>query len=368
MNPTNRRRWIGLALFALLLASLFAWLAWSGREETSDVERASHTFAPPEVLRVDGGQPSLGEPFVVEFDAEGQLVALAIDAGVGTERRGGRRLRHDVLLDSCDEPLPGELPVPPGYAVVEQDGIRVAYDESLARADALALASETRATLDEAATWTGSAARETLLVVSHPTREELNEALDGPGWAEGLYDGAVHVVTGEHEGSLRHEAMHAQLHAAAPCVPFWLDEGLAARFERRPFRRALDWLRMIHGHVWIPFASLAEPLQSDEGAELMATDEISLLYAQSLAMVAMLEDRGGEDAIARAVRSAHDGMPRTMLFDVAMPDTGGEELLTYLTDRLFPSVPREGQDGLRGRPYTCRVHGDGLPECELRRR
>jgi hypothetical protein len=374
MDATNRRRRIGLALLAVILVSLIAWLVWPGQDEAGLLDRATPTFAPPEVLRVDAGPGELaGEPFTVEFDALGRLATLSVDAGVIAAPRSGRRLHHDVPFDLCDEPLPGELAAPPGTTVVEHDGVRVAYDASsgptsldrasLDRAGALALARETRDALDEAARWMDAPPRETLLVVSHPSREELNESLDAPGWAEGLYDGAVHLVSGDHEGSLRHEVMHAQLHAAAPCVPYWLDEGLAARFEHRPFRRAIQWLRMIHQHVWIPFASLAEPLTSDEGAELMARDEISLLYAQSLAMVSMLEDRGGEGAIARAVHAARDGMPRTMLFEVLMPDTGGEELLSYLSDRLFPSVRPEERTELRDRGYRCRLRDDGLPEC-----
>lgn len=374
MTAPNRRRRIALALVALILVLLIVWLAWPRREEQAGPERAPPTFAPLEVLRVDGGRGALvGEPFTVEFDALGRLATLSVDAGVMAEAPSGRRAHHDVPFDTCDEPLPAELPTPPGDLVVEHEGVRVAYEASserpaLDREEALALARETRDALDEAAAWMDTPVREMLLVVIHPTREELNESLGAPGWAEGLYDGAVHLVHGDHEGSLRHEVMHAQLHAAAPCVPYWLDEGLAARFEHRPFRRALEWLRMIHGHVWIPFASLAEPLTSDEGAELMARDEISLLYAQSLAMVSMLEDRGGAGAIARAVHAARDGMPRTMLFDVVMPDTGGEELVSYLTERLFPTVPPEARDTLRDRGYRCHVRrdggrDDGLPEC-----
>ncbi|RMG35750.1 MAG: hypothetical protein D6725_11835 [Planctomycetota bacterium] len=48
---------------------------------------------------------------------------------------------------------------------------------------------------------------------------------------------------------LRHEAVHAILHAALPYLPLWLDEGLAAYFEippgqpasAHPYRRRLRW-------------------------------------------------------------------------------------------------------------------------------
>ncbi|MFT3698739.1 MAG: hypothetical protein QM831_36670 [Kofleriaceae bacterium] len=41
---------------------------------------------------------------------------------------------------------------------------------------------------------------------------------------------APHQDLGVMLGTLRHEAMHAQLHAGAGCIPAWLDEGLAQQF------------------------------------------------------------------------------------------------------------------------------------------
>jgi hypothetical protein len=308
--------------------------------------------------------------FVVLEPSGGQLVPRATigDAGVpiveAPETHAPPMGR--LAYDRCNEPLPERVSPPEGLDVVTLERVSVAFDRALlSTAQARALGADAEEALREAADLVGWPAREHLLVVTHASREEMAEALGLPDWPGAAYDGAVHVVAGEHERALRHEIMHAQLHAAAPCVPYWLDEGLASYFEREPYHRAWRWLSMIHLHTWIPFASLAELLARDEGIEEMSASDVGLLYAQSLAMVSMLAEEGGPSAVERAVARSREGVPRHMAWELAMPDVGGEELLAHLARRLFPDATPTERAELRGRPYRCARADADLPVCEL---
>lgn len=274
--------------------------------------------------------------------------------------------RGRAAYDPCVEPLPAHVAPPEGLELVAAGRIQVAFHRSwLDVDDALALARSADDALVEAAALVDFPPREHLLVLVHESHEAMAEATGVPPWTAAAYDGAVHVVAHQHAGSLRHEVLHAELHAAAPCAPYWLDEGLATYFQGQPLRRALSWLRMIHAHMWIPFDSLAALLGTDEGAEEMEMAEVALLYAQSLAMVMMLADEGGPDAIARAVVRSRSGVQRHDAWPLAMPGVGGEDLVRYLAGLLFPNLPPSERETLRGRAYRC-ARGDGeLPVCEV---
>lgn len=359
----ERRLALLAALAILILVAFLVWTSIGPARRAEIGPRSGAGFTAPEVLRVDAALDRAPEgSFTVDFDRAGRIV-LAIDAGVPPT--GPRVATHPLPFDPCDEALPEALEPPEGLAIVHHEAVRVAFDATAVSADdAAEIARETDAALEEAAAYIGAPRREELLVIAYASPEAMGEALGGPSWATAAYDGAVHIVASGAEGSLRHEVMHAQLHESAPCSPYWLGEGLASRFQHED--RELDFLRMVHVGMSIPFASLSEPIEGDEGTERMTDAEVDLLYAQTLAMVWMLETRGGEDAIARAVRASRDGMPRPLSWDTAMPGVDGDRLLRFLGLELFPELSPEERATLQGRGYVCVRQPDARLRCTIR--
>src|SRR5678810_693369 len=95
---------------------------------------------------------------------------------------------------------------------------------------------------------------------------------------------AAHTDTGVEMHTLRHELVHAQIHAAVGCTPVWLDEGLAQYFANTvPF---VDWQQMITGKHALALSSL-EAANVDQ-----ISGETSTVYAQSLGMVLYVLARG----------------------------------------------------------------------------
>jgi hypothetical protein len=86
---------------------------------------------------------------------------------------------------------------------------------------------------------------------------------------------------------LRHEVAHGYLHAVAPGLPLWLDEGLAEYFEVPRGRRGLNrphvelLLAQFRAERWVPNLPRLERLE--HAAELSQMD-----YAESWAWVHFL--------------------------------------------------------------------------------
>ena len=192
--------------------------------------------------------------------------------------------------------------------------------------------------LVEAARLTGTTRAEELLVVVHRTREDMQRATCAPTWSGALYDGILHVDAQtaseprSAERVLRHESVHAQLHAfregmAERDVPLWLDEGVAQLFageESEAHRRS--WALMVRERTWIPFASLDDSFVVIEDAR-----DAGLAYHQSLAMVLYLSER------PRALRDAFayldGGGSRAELLAHAAPELDPAALLAFLAAR-----------------------------------
>jgi tetratricopeptide (TPR) repeat protein len=155
------------------------------------------------------------------------------------------------------------------------------------------------------------------------TREQFHDVTQSPEWAGGAYDGRIRVpVQGalanpaEFERVLTHEFTHALVHSIAPRgVPFWLDEGLAVRFEGSQPERGRTRVRMAPALIPLPrlersFAALSAP-------------EAELAYAQSaVAVQAMFEQAGGAAIVSllEAIGSGTafpDAFQRTMLISYA---------------------------------------------------
>jgi hypothetical protein len=131
-----------------------------------------------------------------------------------------------------------------------------------------------------------------------------------------------------------HETLHAQLEAVAPRAPVWLHEGLAQRFAGQWTRGHEESYRfMIEREVWVPFASLEGSFQVIDDS-----DDARLAYHQSLAMVELVVERGGERAIQRAVEYLEGGGPPERLLSHLGGDRPftGEELLAHLRRRVPP--------------------------------
>ena len=129
------------------------------------------------------------------------------------------------------------------------------------------------------------------------TREQFRDITESPDWAGGAFDGRVRVpVRGalqneaEFERVLRHEFTHALVHSVAPRgVPFWLDEGLAVRFEGSNLARKQQQVR--DAETLLPLKRLERSF-----SDLTAKDA-ALAYAESAVAVGALFDDAGAPAI-----------------------------------------------------------------------
>jgi hypothetical protein len=191
-------------------------------------------------------------------------------------------------IDPC-EPLP-RIEIPPGFDTTVVDGMTIAvqHDDVLGPADVplspTMLARVVEGSLADAAEETGTVPRAQLVVFVHASLHDLHGVGGVPGWAAGAYDGAVHVARAPHSelgvrvSTLRHEVMHAQLHAAVGCIPAWFNEGIASYFSSELSLREL-------------FALLRDRASPDlrvlESPTLATLDEAATgrTYWQAVAMV-----------------------------------------------------------------------------------
>lgn len=147
------------------------------------------------------------------------------------------------------------------------------------------------------------------------TREQFHDITQSPEWAGGAYDGRIRVpVQGaladpaEFQRVLTHEFTHALVHSLAGSgVPFWLDEGLAVRFEgsdpekRRARVRAADTL--------LPLPRLERSFAS------LTAKEAVLAYAQSAVAVQEMFELAGAPAVVSLLEAVASGMPFPEAFE-----------------------------------------------------
>ena len=209
--------------------------------------------------------------------------------------------------------------------------------EALSEAQAEDLLREIAQDLDGAARLTRTQRRRALTVVVYPGRAELLAVSCVQSWAGGLYDGTLRLVAlpeqraGVDLSTVRHESLHAQVGPLAPRAPKWFHEGLAQSFAEEVPRVRGAWQLMVRNHSWIPFSSLDESFQVFEDG-----DDARLVYAQSLALVELLRDAGGEAAIAEALRAFEEGLgtPAALARATGRREVTGEDLLAFLQQRL----------------------------------
>lgn len=150
------------------------------------------------------------------------------------------------------------------------------------------------------------------------TREQFRDITQSPEWAGGSYDGRIRVpVQGaladpaEFQRVLTHEFTHALVHSIAPAgVPFWLDEGLAVRFEGSdPGRRRAP---LAAATSVLPLARLERSFAG------LSPEAAALAYAQSADAVSRLFDQAGAPAIVSLLEALHTGVPFSRAFEQTM--------------------------------------------------
>jgi tetratricopeptide (TPR) repeat protein len=179
-----------------------------------------------------------------------------------------------------------------------------------------ALAVEVLASLDRAYWRIGEALSvfptQPISVVLYTT-EQFRDITRSPSWAAGAFDGTIRVpVRGalekrdELDRVLAHEFTHALIRSlASRNVPTWLNEGLAAAFERVD---DLEWARSrLRGVAPIPLTALRSSFGRFSGGDAQLAYATSALAARRL-----LDDAGGF-AIANLLRDLGEGID----FDVA---------------------------------------------------
>jgi tetratricopeptide (TPR) repeat protein len=209
--------------------------------------------------------------------------------------------------------------------------------EAITAAQAEALLSTIDQSLDGAAQLAGTPRRRRLTVVVYPGRSELLAVSCVQSWAGGLYDGTLRLVAstdprlGVRPQALVHEALHAQLSPAAGRAPLWFHEGLAQSFAGEVPEALPLWRLMVKNKSWIPFESLSGSFQVFDSSE-----DARLAYAQSLALVELLREQGGEGAVAEALRAFQEGESTQGALRRALrrPELTGEELLAFIEGRL----------------------------------
>lgn len=220
------------------------------------------------------------------------------------------------------------------YQRESRNGVTVLWPAAtLTNGQAAELAATVDRALEEAAKFTGTQRRSKLTVIVYPSRSELLAVTCAPAWAGGIYDGALRLIAaptpeGVKPSTVRHETLHAQLTRNSQNSPLWFDEGVAQSFDHREDPAA--WRLMVKNRTWIPFSSLNESFYVFEGSD------VSLAYAQSYAMVELMRDFGGEDAIsvAREALAAGADTPTVLAKASRRNEVTGADLLSYLARRL----------------------------------
>lgn len=310
------------------------------------VVAAARAAAAHELERVELEREALRAAFAFSPEAPGIAWATADafrhspDIGLAV-RALATYLRHagDVpALARLKARLEVERDIEHGYRVVTRDGISLLHPpDALSAADAERLLSAVAADLDEASRLVGVRRRPSLTVVVSPGREEILAVTCVRSWAAALYDGTLRLVHdadapgGFDRTVLRHETLHAALSPAAPKAPLWFDEGVAQAFAHEQAQVRHRWELMVRSRSYIPFASMDGTFQVFD-----AHEDAALAYAQSLAMVEFLVERGGADAVARATAMFRDGADTTAVLSAvtATRAVSGDDLLAFLARRL----------------------------------
>jgi hypothetical protein len=263
-------------------------------------------------------------------------------------------LRGHDMTDPCTPVSEPEIPA--GYTTITANDITVAWsprtpatpDPSDIALRATSVAYLVTGILEEAAALTGTVRRDSLTVVVYPPAEFV--ALTGaPPWASGAYDGAIRLPAvprselGVSITTLRHEAMHAQLHAAVGCAPVWFHEGSAMYFAGQV--PVLEWLSLLRAHDDLDLTGLQGRVLAE-----MSADRAARAYAVSLAMVLFAIEHAGGEGIQPAVHAA------------LAAGRGSPLASLELWDRLFPGADNRAVQDLLARKLLGVGTGSALDD------
>jgi hypothetical protein len=313
-----RWRWpliIGLAVIGVLV--------WLQRSATEPVDLADLAETPSrDTTSTSRGSAAMRAPIGPTVGTSPEGAGERADESQPTSLRPTVARSFDPSARHSADPCTAlsEPVVPSGYEQITVGGITVAWEPSeLTTAydvpfRPIALAHAAAGVLEEAAELTGTKPRAQLTVIVDASLEALRSRFKAPSWIGGLYDGgAVYVPArpnadlGVAMATLRHEIMHAQLHAGVGCVPFWFDEGLASYFAGETPTR--EWIGMLRSGEPFDLAAAQAPAVFD----LQMANAVRL-YAVSIAMVVHVVHRGGESALRHAIRIAQaaDSQPAAL--------------------------------------------------------
>ena len=256
--------------------------------------------------------------------------------------------------------------IPADYETMVAQGITVAWSSGEAAsaspyglpASPMVIAHLVTGILEEAAALTGTPRRPRLAVVVHPSSEVFLARTHAPSWAGGAYDGgAIHLMVkptadlGIAIPTLRHELMHAQLHAAVGCMPTWFNEGLAMYFAgSSPMR---EWLQMLRSADDFDLSTLRAPRLT-----VMPEARASRVYAESLAMIVFLVERSGESGLQGGVQAlaaaARESQHRELdLWERLYPGASHRAVLEALAHKIFGVMPGSELDNILAGAVCC---------------
>jgi hypothetical protein len=344
------RAWI--AVLVLAVTGALAWSQCSRRH----ADEATGPAAPETSSTGDPGiKPAPSEP---ELPSESAAPPVPRAAAVGGAA-------FDASVQHTADPCTAlRAPVvPKAYDSTTVAGVTVAWspvDAPPGPYDAPlrpnALAGLAAGILEEAAQVLGLDRRSELTIVVDPSRDEYHRVTGAPSWSAGYYDGSVvrlYVSSSDDLGvvvsTLRHELMHAQLHASIGCMPTWFNEGMAMYFAGAA--PVPEWLAMLRDQEGFDVEQLAAA--SLDG---LRTERVTRAYGMSLAMVVHIVEHGGETALVRAAHALR-GQTRAEAMDLwdrlFQRNVGSRAVLDTLAHKVFGLPFGPELDRILGGPVCC---------------
>jgi hypothetical protein len=254
-----------------------------------------------------------------------------------------RKIGHSI--DPCE---PVAVPdVPDGYETMSAAGVTVAWDPEVS-IEPTTLAYTAAGLVNQVAIVTGTQPRSDVVVVVYPSLDAFRAKTGSPEWSDGQYDGAVRVPAakgtdfGVEIHTLRHELMHAQIHAAIGCTPIWLNEGAAQYFANLAPDRT--WFRMLKSHTGLDPRELAVATIDEVHADT------TVAYAQSLAMLLYAFAHG--DSLSDVLHDKRGAW--TDLWARRYPDATEHDILDAVAHRVFGTHQGPELDAILAGEVCCR--------------
>ncbi len=339
-------RRLGALIAAAVVLGLLGWYLlprWTASTSATRAPSAS-TSSP-----VGGSSPAgSAASLAPAATARSGSAVVPSSADEATPRPGAsvhaRKIFGDTI-DPCLQAMPPEIPA--GFQTLAAAGVTVAWDPEVA-IEPTSLAYTTAGLLAQIGLVTGTAPRGDIVVIVYPSLDDFRAKTGAPTWSEGTYDGAVRIPAAKAEfgiriHTLRHELVHAQLHATVGCMPIWLNEGAAQYFANTAPDRT--WFHMLKTKSGVDLREMQASVVEDVHAE--PAD----VYAQSLAMILYVFARG--DSLADL---AHDrGGPATELWARRYPTASQADVLDAVAHRVFGIGQGADLDAILGGQICC--HG-----------